>query len=60
MRLLAASALRRSLVPAPVAAVVLGGVVAIGDSLLIDVGERAMARAAQARAVHEAEASEKT
>ena len=60
LRLLAASALRRSLVPAPVAAVVLGGVVAIGDSLLLDVGERAMARAAQARAVHEAEASEKT
>jgi hypothetical protein len=53
LMLVAVSALRRSSVPAPVAAVVLGGAVAIGDSLLVGVGERAMAKAAQARAVRD-------
>lgn len=47
----AASVVRRTALPAPVAAVVLGGLVAVGDSALVDVGERAMARAAAARDV---------
>ena len=57
LMLVSVAAVRRSPLPAPVAAVVLGGVVAVGDSLLVDVGLRAMAKAAQARAVREAEAS---
>ena len=57
LMLVSVAAVRRSRLPAPVAAVVLGGVVAVGDSLLVDVGLRAMAKAAQARAVREAEAS---
>ena len=51
----AVSAVRRSSLPAPVAAVLLGGLVAVGDSLLVDVGERAMAKAAQARAARDAD-----
>jgi hypothetical protein len=46
--LLAVSALRRSALPAPVAGVLLGGVVAVGDSLLGAAGERARAAAADA------------
>jgi hypothetical protein len=60
LMLVTVSAVRRSSLPAPVAAVVLGDVVAIGDSLLVDVGMRAMAEAARARAVRDAEASETT
>jgi hypothetical protein len=45
----AVSVARRSVLPAPVAAVLAGGLVTVGDSLLIEVGERAMARAAEAR-----------
>ena len=44
----AASVLRRTVLPAPVAAVLLGGAVALADSALVDVGERAKARAAAA------------
>ena len=44
----AASVLRRTALPAPVAAVLLGGAVALADSALVDVGERAKARAAAA------------
>lgn len=58
LMLVAVSAVRRSALPAPVAAVMLGGVVAIGDSLLVDVGERAMAKAAEARADRDADASD--
>jgi hypothetical protein len=46
----AVSVARRSVLPAPVAAVLVGGLVTVGDSLLIEVGERAMARAAETRA----------
>jgi hypothetical protein len=46
--LLAVSALRRSALPAPVAGVLLGGAVAVGDSLLSEAGERAKAAAAGA------------
>jgi hypothetical protein len=42
--LLAVSAARRSALPAPVAALLLGGAVAVGDTALIGVGERAKAR----------------
>jgi len=38
--LVATSAVRRSALPAPVAAVLLGGLVAVGDSLLADLGEQ--------------------
>jgi uncharacterized protein (DUF849 family) len=51
-------AARRSRVPTPVAAVVLGGAVAVGDSLLIEVGERAKAKAVEMRAARAAEAAE--
>jgi hypothetical protein len=47
--LLAVSALRRSSLPAPVAGVLLGGAVLVGDSLMTDVGERAKARVEEAR-----------
>jgi hypothetical protein len=50
----AVSVLRRSSLPAPAAAVVLGGLVTVGDSLLTDVGGRAMARAAEAKAARDA------
>ena len=58
LMLIATSAVRRSALPTPVAAVLLGSVVAVGDSLLIDVGKRAMARAAEARAASDAAGSE--
>lgn len=57
LMLVVVSAVRRSSIPTPVAAVMLGGVVAVGDSLLVDVGQRAMAKAAEARAARAAEAS---
>ena len=47
--LLAVSAVRRSALPAPVAGVLLGGAVLVGDSLMTDVGERAKAKAEAAR-----------
>ena len=50
MMLLAVSAVRRSALPAPVAGVLLGGAVIVGDSLLKEVGERAKASAQRARA----------
>ena len=37
--LVAATALRRTILPAPVAAVLLGGAVVVADSLLADLGE---------------------
>jgi hypothetical protein len=48
--LLAVSAVRRSALPAPVAGVLLGGAVTVGDSLLKEVGEQAKAKAEHARA----------
>jgi len=47
--LLAVSAVRRSALPPPVAAALLGSAVLVGDSLMTDVGERAKARAVAAR-----------
>jgi uncharacterized protein (DUF849 family) len=54
--LLAVSAVRRSALPAPVAGVLLGGAVIVGDSLLKEVGERAKASAQRAREAAEAAA----
>ena len=48
--LLAVSAVRRSALPAPLAAVALGGLVVVGDSALADLGERTKAGVAAARA----------
>jgi hypothetical protein len=48
--LLAVSAVRRSTLPAPVAGVLLGGGVVVGDSLLGDVGARLQSQAARRRA----------
>lgn len=56
--LVAVSAVRRSALPAPAAAALLGGAVAVGDSLLADLGERVKARAAEAAAARDAEGSE--
>ncbi len=53
----AVSVVRRSVLPAPVAAVLLGGLVAVGDSALIEVWERVKARAAEAAAARDANAS---
>ena len=47
--LLAVSAVRRSALPAPLAAVALGGLVVVGDSAMADLGERTKARIAAAR-----------
>ena len=47
----AASVVRRTALPAPIAAVLLGGAVAVADSALVDVGGRVKARAAAARDV---------
>ncbi len=47
----AASVVRRTALPAPIAAALLGAAVAAADSALVDVGERAMASAAAAREV---------
>ncbi len=54
----AVSAVRRSALPAPAAAALLGGAVAVGDSLLADLGERVKARAVEAAAARDAEGSE--
>ncbi len=51
----AATAVRRTFVPAPIAAVLLGGTVAVVDSLLADLGERNKARLAEAAAARDAE-----
>ena len=48
--LLAVSAVRRSALPAPVAAALLGGAVVVGDSLMTDVGDRMRAKVDAARA----------
>jgi hypothetical protein len=48
------SAVRRSSLPAPVAAVLLGGLVTVGDTLLAEVAERAKAKAATADSVDNA------
>lgn len=56
--LVAVSAVRRSALPAPAAAALLGGAVAVGDSLLADLGERVKARAVEAAAARDAEGSE--
>jgi hypothetical protein len=52
---LAVSAVRRSALPAPLAAVALGGLVVAGDSALADLGERTKARSAEAREAAAAE-----
>ena len=44
---LVTTAVRRTAVPAPIAAVLLGAVVAVGDSFLADVAERAKAEPAE-------------
>ena len=44
---LATTAVRRTAVPAPIAAVLLGAAVAVGDSFLADVAERAKAEPAE-------------
>ena len=46
VRLVATTAVRRTKVPAPVAAVLLGGALVVVDSLLADLGERRQAEAA--------------
>jgi hypothetical protein len=48
--LLAVSAVRRSALPAPVAAALLGGAVVVGDSLMTEVGDRMRAKVDAARA----------
>jgi hypothetical protein len=53
--LLAVSAVRRSALPAPVAAVALGGLVVAGDSAMADLAERTKARIAAARESDDAE-----
>jgi hypothetical protein len=55
--LAAASAARRTVVPAPVAALLLGGLVAIGDSMLAGLDEHLAARSAAAAAARDASAS---
>lgn len=54
--LVGVSAVRRTGLPAPVAAVLLGGAVALGDSMLADVGERMKAKAQAAAAERDAAA----
>jgi hypothetical protein len=51
------SAVRRSPLPTPVAAMMLGGLVTVGDSLLVEVGERAKAKMAEAAAARDAAAN---
>jgi hypothetical protein len=53
----AATAVRRTFVPAPIAAALLGGTVAVVDSLLADLGERSKARMADAAAARDAESA---
>jgi hypothetical protein len=55
--LVGVSAVRRSSLPAPVAAVLLGGLVIVGDSLLAEVAEGAKARAREAAAARDEAAS---
>jgi hypothetical protein len=55
--LVAVSAVRRTALPAPVAAVLLGGVVTIGDSMLSELADRMKAKAAAAAAARDAAAS---
>jgi hypothetical protein len=55
--LVGVSAVRRSSLPSPVAAVLLGGLVTVGDSLLAEVAERAKARAREAAAARDEAAS---
>ena len=55
--LVAVSVVRRSALPGPVAATVLGGAVTVGDSLLADLGERVTARAAEVAAARDAESA---
>jgi hypothetical protein len=57
LMVVAASAVRRTALPAPVAAVLLGGVVTVADSMLADLGERVKAKAAAAAAARDAAAS---
>jgi hypothetical protein len=54
---LASTAVRRSKLPAPVGGALLGGLVLVADSLLVGVGERAMAMADAAREKAEAAAA---
>jgi hypothetical protein len=54
LMLVAVSAVRRSALPAPVAAVLLGGAVLVGDSLMVDVAEQMKARATSAAATRDA------
>ena len=56
--LLGVSALRRSALPTPVAGVLLGGAVAVGDSMLTDLGARMKAKAEAARAAAETAADD--
>jgi hypothetical protein len=56
--LVAVSAVRRTALPAPIAAVLLGGAVTAGDSLLADLAQRLKARRATADAAGEAEGAE--
>jgi hypothetical protein len=56
LMLVATSAVRRTVLPVPVAAVLLGGAVAVSDSLLRDFGERMRARAVEAAAARDAAA----
>jgi hypothetical protein len=55
--LVAVSAVRRSALPLPVAAALLGGAVTVGDSLLAYLGERVEARAADGTAAPDAESA---
>jgi hypothetical protein len=55
--LAATSAVRRSSLPVPLLAVLLGGAVAVGDSVLADLGERLKAKAADAAAARDVEAA---
>ena len=49
--LVAATALRRTILPAPVGAILLGGAVVVADSLLADLGEAREAAAAEESSV---------
>ncbi|HEY3527916.1 MAG TPA: hypothetical protein VGK78_02110 [Nocardioides sp.] len=55
--LAATSAVRRTALPAPIAALLLGGAVTVGDSMLADLGERLKAKSAAAAAARDAEAA---
>jgi hypothetical protein len=55
--LVATSVVRRSRVPTPVAAVLLGGAVTVGDSLLADLAEKMKSRMTDAAVARDAEGS---